>query len=324
VTDTIIGMDDQVSSTTDWDIDDDVQVITEFVRDNAQFSRISLENIHISNADIVLYENSQTQTSQPIQVPGPTRPSKDSSVPGNLPPTATECDFESLHKLRYWSNDELVTHISKLLNWLVSCIQRPDLLTITPDTSRQIYYLSCVLWLSQETSCDLSSVLTIPTFNVLLDWTLQSSLKPKYTLMKHAVDRVLCSMYAIRPDLFNNLLERLGIILPVSTNATEGNATEHHQFKFLDIRQPCFEPYHITRLASGYTLNLTETLLHTLSTISLSYIPADQLINSGFLALLVDMVIGTCFHSSRVASRYLKLSYKILIKQFAYRFHHLR
>lgn len=74
-------MDNQVSSTTEWDIDD-VQVITEFVRDNAQFSRIPLENIHISNAVNVLHENSQTQSSQPIQVPGPTRPSKDSSVPG--------------------------------------------------------------------------------------------------------------------------------------------------------------------------------------------------------------------------------------------------
>lgn len=183
---------------------------------------------------------------------------------------------------------------------------------------------------------------------MLLDWTLQSSLKPKYTLMKHAVDRVLCSMYAIRPDLFNDLLERLGIILPVPTDATEGyekrkviitnygffmnilisfhcsNAIKHHQFKFLDIRQPCFEPYHVTRLASGYTLNLTETLLRTLSTISLSFIPADQLINSGFLALIVDMVIGTCFHLSTEVSRYLKLSYKILMKLLAYRFHHLR
>lgn len=39
--------------------------------------------------------------------------------------------------------------------------------------------------------------------------------------MKLAVDRVLCSMYAIQPDLFSNLLERLGIILPIVDTSTK-------------------------------------------------------------------------------------------------------
>lgn len=37
-------------------------------------------------------------------------------------------DFESLHMLRYWSKEELVAYISKLMNWLIDCVQKTHLL----------------------------------------------------------------------------------------------------------------------------------------------------------------------------------------------------
>lgn len=37
-------------------------------------------------------------------------------------------DFESLHMLHYWSKEELVAYISKLMNWLIDCIQKTHLL----------------------------------------------------------------------------------------------------------------------------------------------------------------------------------------------------
>lgn len=79
---------------------------------------------------------------------------------------------------------------------------------------------------------------------------------------------------------------------------------KQHQFMHVGPQQmPYFESIGITNLTNSKYLLMSEKMFATLATISQSHISAQQLIGCGFLALLVDVVIGKiCFINSYVES----------------------
>jgi len=64
------------------------------------------------------------------------------------------------------------------------------------------------------------------------------------------------------------------------------------QHQFTHIKQPFMELSSAMLLVNSKYLTMSEKMLTTLSTISQSHISAQQLIGCGFLALLVDVIIG--------------------------------
>jgi hypothetical protein len=64
------------------------------------------------------------------------------------------------------------------------------------------------------------------------------------------------------------------------------------QHNFTHINQPFMELSGTMLLVSSKYLFMSEKMFITLSTISQSHISVQQLIGCGFLALLVDVVIG--------------------------------
>lgn len=75
------------------------------------------------------------------------------------------------------------------------------------------------------------------------------------------------------------------------------------QHLFTHIKQPFMELSGAMLLVSSKYLFMSEKMFTTLSTISQSHISAQQLIGCGFLALLVDVVIGEYCNDGRQLSR---------------------
>lgn len=81
------------------------------------------------------------------------------------------------------------------------------------------------------------------------------------------------------------------ILLFCSNVSDDLKEKQHH---FIHIKQPFMELSGTMLLVSSKFLTMSEKMFTTLSTISQSHISAQQLIGCGFLALLVDVIMGEC------------------------------
>ncbi len=71
-----------------------------------------------------------------------------------------------------------------------------------------------------------------------------------------------------------------------------------HEFHNISMRlQPFIEYRGPVKLTSSKNLFLSEKTFATLATVSQSHVSAQQLIDSGFLALLADVIIGAFLKS---------------------------
>ncbi|XP_065205960.1 baculoviral IAP repeat-containing protein 6-like isoform X3 [Planococcus citri] len=228
-------------------------------------------------------------------------------------PCATNSVFELLQQLCCTQDEHVADRVTVMLNWLVEVakisLQSKNVETPIPT---YVYCISCILWASQETELtyDLSSLLTPSLFSLLLEW---SSSLPISSALKRAVDRVLCSMYVIKPENYFNLLENMSIIFTTSpdeddssSNVSDDLKRKQHQFMHVTPQvMPYFESIGITNLTNSKYLFMSEKMFATLATISQSHISAQQLIGCGFLALLVDVIIEFCQQNGKMKEEYL-------------------
>ncbi|XP_032684948.1 baculoviral IAP repeat-containing protein 6 isoform X6 [Odontomachus brunneus] len=162
-----------------------------------------------------------------------------------------------------------------------------------------IHCVSSIIWKThqqQNHNYDLQVLLTDDLFNSLYQWTLTLG---KNFVLKQAIDSVLCAFCYVRPSLFPLLLQRVRILVP--------NLATDHSASISDDRKKSegqtddkkseinAEEWYCRFVLLEYKrLRLTEGQLLTVAAAARSPPGIQQLIDSGFPALLTALITDFC------------------------------
>ncbi|XP_039282031.1 baculoviral IAP repeat-containing protein 6 isoform X3 [Nilaparvata lugens] len=126
-----------------------------------------------------------------------------------------------LFRLGTTVDDNIRERLAAMLDWLHQAAT-----TVQNQLSTAyIQCLSSILWTCYEKNlyCDLPSMITQPLFSAVYEWTLKLS---PHSCLKKAIDSVLCSMCYINPALFPTLLQRMNILVPISTSSPQASISD--------------------------------------------------------------------------------------------------
>ncbi|XP_033127778.1 baculoviral IAP repeat-containing protein 6-like isoform X2 [Anneissia japonica] len=161
-----------------------------------------------------------------------------------------------------------------------------------------IHCVATIIWSSFELPVhyDLQSLLTQELFSSIYEW---SMVLPSSSTLKKAADFVLCAMCYVQPSFFTSMMEWMGVVHDTSLDmvshltddskgAEKGEVAGSH-----DQQLPTHQPITIEDL--GLVI-LNEDHLTTLAIACRSESASQQLITSGFLAILTQALVEFCEH----------------------------
>ncbi|XP_065342145.1 baculoviral IAP repeat-containing protein 6 isoform X6 [Cloeon dipterum] len=151
--------------------------------------------------------------------------------------------------------------VAALLSWLQEVAESNVKQTNNESYPSGIYIhaVAAILWASneKEVAYDLPALITDKMSSILYEW---SSRLPENGALKRAVDCVLCSFCYIKPRIFTNILEKIGIELLEERGVTKEVLLTESQL--LTIAMACQSPVAVDMfLESKLPLFLTKCIL---------------------------------------------------------------
>ncbi|XP_071961824.1 dual E2 ubiquitin-conjugating enzyme/E3 ubiquitin-protein ligase BIRC6-like isoform X2 [Antedon mediterranea] len=157
-----------------------------------------------------------------------------------------------------------------------------------------IHCVATIIWSSFELPVpyDLRSLLTQELFSSIYEW---SMVLPSTCALKKSADYVLCSMCYVQPSFFTSMMEWMGVVhdtsLEMVSHLTDDSKGAEKGAGTDDEQLPRHQPITIEDL--GLVI-LNEDHLTTLSIACRSPSASQQLITSGFLAILTQALVEFC------------------------------
>ncbi|XP_068082089.1 baculoviral IAP repeat-containing protein 6 [Anabrus simplex] len=204
--------------------------------------------------------------------------------------------------------------ITNLLSWLhdkAACVSQctSPRVSLWYPPAAVIHCISSILWWGKECGldCDLPDLITTELFSNLYVWT---GMLPTQSMLKRAIDRVLCSMCHIKPECFPAMLKRMGVLVTKTThqNASVSDDRKDHDPQQLlasisdDSKELVVggdqgtgkEWYELLVIQDLHQLELNENQLMTIASVCQSKEAVQILLDSGLPALLTQCVAEFC------------------------------
>ncbi|CAG9807884.1 unnamed protein product [Chironomus riparius] len=193
-----------------------------------------------------------------------------------------------------------------IIDWLMNLELNNQLKNINPN-SGYIKCIASILWQAYATNLilDLGNLIKLELFERLYSWSEQISEKSP---MKLAIDSALCSVCCIRPEFFNLLLKKVGILVATNNlSCLSDDRKENERLmtddnkQFSNETEEWFSNYTIQNLSM---LNLSSSQMKTIAMACQSPLTIYQLIDSGLPSLFTTAILEFCHLSSNHELQY--------------------
>ncbi|XP_041353670.1 baculoviral IAP repeat-containing protein 6-like isoform X2 [Gigantopelta aegis] len=242
---------------------------------------------------------------------------------GHVGGAASESTVELLYQLGTVQDTGTMARVRSLLQWLNDSAQAalqkstaaedgnyPSALgdaswyPLPNPAAAHVHCVSAILWQSQElpVSYDLGQLLNKELVRTLYEW---SAILPVESLLKKAIDYVMCSMCHIQPEFFTTILEWMRIIISFNSSLNASISDDCKDFHFHqgtmtdDSKEANPQPER-NRYSPAVTLQefrhmtLNKSRLATLAVVCMSPVAIKQLLDSGFPAVLAQILYEFC------------------------------
>ncbi|CRK88840.1 CLUMA_CG002660, isoform A [Clunio marinus] len=190
--------------------------------------------------------------------------------------------------------------IQMMLNWLMTLQTSEQRDNVNPN-SGYIKCLASILWQAYATNLvlDLGNMITPEMFENLYNWINEVG---EDSPMKMSIDSMMCSICCVRPEFFNLLLRKMGVlVLNQNTSScisddrkdNESMTDDNKQHEYNTEQWYCH--YSIENLSN---LTLTTSQLQTISMSCQSPLAIHQLIDSGLPNLFTSAILEFCHRMS--------------------------
>lgn len=190
--------------------------------------------------------------------------------------------------------------IQMMITWLMTLQASKQRHNVNPN-SGYIKCLASILWQAYATNLvlDLGNMITPELFESLYNWL---QVVTDESPMKLSIDSMLCSICCVRPEFFNLLLRKMGVLVP-NQNASacisddrkdnESMTDDNKQHEYNTEEWYCH--YSIESLSN---LTLTTPQLQTVAMACQSPLAIHQLIDSGLPNLFTSAILEFCHRMS--------------------------
>ncbi|KAG5670331.1 hypothetical protein PVAND_000606 [Polypedilum vanderplanki] len=185
--------------------------------------------------------------------------------------------------------------IQMIIDWLINLEHNGQLSKVNPN-SGYIKCLASILWQAYATNLvlDLGNLITQELFDTLYGWLQKIA---ENSPMKLSIDSMMCSICCIRPEFFNLLLRKTGVLVPPSTEShlsddmkKKDSASVTDDSK--QINNEIGEKWYSIQNLS--TLNLSSSQMQTIAMACQSPLAIYQLIDSGLPTLFTNAILEFC------------------------------
>lgn len=205
-----------------------------------------------------------------------------------------------LYQLCTTSDSFARDRIQMMITWLMNLQLSAQRHNVNPN-SGYIKCLASILWQAYATNLvlDLGNMIAPELFESLYNWL---QLVREESPMKMSIDSMMCSICCIRPEFFNLLLRKMGVLVP-NQNASasisddrkdnESMTDDNKQYEYNTEEWYCH--YSIENLSK---LTLSTPQLQTISMACQSPLAIYQLIDSGLPNLFTSAILEFCHRMS--------------------------
>lgn len=205
-----------------------------------------------------------------------------------------------LYQLCTTSDNFAFDRIQMMITWLVNLQASEQRHNVNPN-SGYIKCLASILWQAYTTNLilDLGNMIAPELFESLYNWL---QLVADESPMKMSIDSMMCSICCIRPEFFNLLLRKMGVLVQNQSasdcisddrkdNASMTDDNKQHEYN----TEEWYCHYSIESLTK---LTLTTSQLQTISMACQSPLAVHQLIDSGLPNLFTSAILEFCHRMS--------------------------
>uniref|UniRef100_A0A1B6DSS9 Uncharacterized protein n=3 Tax=Clastoptera arizonana TaxID=38151 RepID=A0A1B6DSS9_9HEMI len=203
--------------------------------------------------------------------------------------------MDLLYSLCCTQDDASELRVNSLLSWLQNT-------AASQPSSMYIHCIAAILWTlhESESNIDLENIITDDLFSTLYTWTLNLQ---SQSILKKAIDTVLCSICYIKPMMFQTLLQKTGVLVPIKATGPAASISDDRKdpettsktddSKELELGESS-EWYDRLVLQDLESLVISEGQLMTIAMACQSPPAVVQLLDSGLPSLLTQAIIELC------------------------------